>query len=368
MAVTSGQRVGEYVLDQLIGKGGFGQVWRARHHVWVDKLVAVKIPTDPSYLRDLQREGAFAPELEHINIVKALGFDPYAQIPYLAMEYVPGTSLRPLIEQKKLNVDQSIAIMQQLLAALKHAHAAGFVHRDIKPENLLINERTAKEGYAVPGLVKLSDFGLGAQARKVSAESIAMSMEVNSSEAKGLVGTLEYMAPEQRAVGTTVDGRADLYAAGVILFEMLTGQKPAGTDVPTDLNPNLPKWLDDVFRKAYTRVEKRFANAEEFSNALKGAQFAPPPMPPELKSTIPPKRGIAPPPIPPSIATPPTRVKGRCPSCRGTIGDKDQFCIHCGTQLVTQVRRCPSCGGYPEPDDRFCVLCGSELNIPVRSA
>jgi serine/threonine protein kinase len=361
MSVSSGQRVGEYVLDQLIGKGGFGQVWRARHHVWVDQLVAVKIPTDPNYLRDLQREGAFAPQLGHPNIVKAIGFDPYAQTPYLAMEYVPGTSLRPLIEQKKLAVTDAVAIMKQLLEALRHAHSVGFVHRDVKPENVLIHERALKEGFSTPATVKLSDFGLGSQSRKVSADSIVFSQRMDSPESKDIAGTLEYMSPEQRA-GDKLDGRADLYAAGVVLFEMLTGSKPAGTDVPSELNVNSPRWLDDVFRRAYTRLEKRFANAEDFLKALIEPKPEPPPLRP-VKSVM----GVPVPNVPPPLTNPAgPRVKGRCPSCRGGVGDKDQFCIHCGIQLVSQVRRCPSCGGYPETDDRFCVLCGSELGVPVR--
>ena len=84
---TSGQRVGEYLLDQKIGGGTFGEVWRAHHHVWVDQLVAIKIPTDSQYLRELQREGVAIHGLVHPNIVRAIGFDPYADPAYLTMEY-----------------------------------------------------------------------------------------------------------------------------------------------------------------------------------------------------------------------------------------------------------------------------------------
>src|SRR5471032_2827369 len=98
------QRIGEYVLEQKIAAGTFGEVWRAHHHVWVDQLVAIKIPTDPQYLRNLQREGVAIHGMIHPNIVRAIGFDPYAPVPYLVMEYVPGTSLRPLISAKSLSV------------------------------------------------------------------------------------------------------------------------------------------------------------------------------------------------------------------------------------------------------------------------
>ena len=98
------QRVGEYVLHERIAAGTFGEVWRARHHIWTDQDVAIKIPTDPQYLRNLQREGVAVHGLSHPNIVKAIGFDPYADPPYLTMEYIPGSSLRPLIQARTLSL------------------------------------------------------------------------------------------------------------------------------------------------------------------------------------------------------------------------------------------------------------------------
>src|SRR6476620_10877437 len=103
---SQGQRIGEYILDTRIGGGTFGEVWRAHHHVWIDQLVAIKIPTDSQYLRELQREGVAIHGLVHPNIVRAIGFDPYADPPYLTMEYVPGSSLRPVIKEMKLTIDQ----------------------------------------------------------------------------------------------------------------------------------------------------------------------------------------------------------------------------------------------------------------------
>src|SRR6476661_7399195 len=127
---SANQRISEYVLDERVGAGTFGEVWRAHHHVWVDRLVAVKIPTDPQYLRNLQREGVAVHGLQHANIVRAIGFDPYADPAYLAMEYVPGTSLRQLIQNKSLKLDDAVAVMRQILAGLGHAHKQNLVHRD----------------------------------------------------------------------------------------------------------------------------------------------------------------------------------------------------------------------------------------------
>ena len=139
------RRISEYVLVEKIGGGSFGEVWKAHHHVWTDQLVAIKIPTDGQYVRNLQREGAAIHGLIHPNIVRAMGFDPYADPPYLTMEYVPGTSLRPLIKGQQLSIDQSIAVMRQVLAGLDYAHDQGIVHQDVKPENILIHERACGE-------------------------------------------------------------------------------------------------------------------------------------------------------------------------------------------------------------------------------
>src|SRR5881227_3499250 len=122
---SANQRISEYVLDERIGAGTFGEVWRARHHVWGDQLVAIKIPTDAQYVRNLQHEGAAIHGLQHPNIVRAIGFDPYADPPYLTMEFVPGSSLRPLISAKQVTVMDAVAILRQVLAGLKYAHANG---------------------------------------------------------------------------------------------------------------------------------------------------------------------------------------------------------------------------------------------------
>lgn len=345
---TANQRVSEYVLDETLGRGTFGEVWKAHHHVWVDQFVGIKIPTDSQYVRNLQHEGVAIHGLVHPNIVRAIGFDPYADPPYLVMEYVPGCSLRPLIKERKLKPADAVAIMKQVLAGLGHAHSHGVVHRDVKPENVLIHQRAMDEGFGLEGGVKVTDFGLGRAAAATAVGSIVYSAEMGKQDSQ-IAGTLDYMSPEQRA-GGEVDGRSDIYACGVMLYELLTGERPAGTDVPSDLNPASPKSLDAVFRRSYARLEKRFATVEEFSAALVAG--SPPPLP-----------GRMPPPMPGHLPRTVGRSSGPavCPHCRRPIDGADQFCMHCGVQLVAEIRRCPKCGAYPDSADGFCIFCGEAL-------
>jgi serine/threonine-protein kinase len=368
---TANQRISEYVLDERIGGGTFGEVWRAHHHVWTDQFVAMKIPTDAQYVRNLQQEGAAIHGLMHANIVRAMGFDPYSDPPYLTMEYIPGTSLRPLIQKRSLTAPDAVAIMRQVLAGLSYAHTHGIVHRDVKPENILVHERALKEGFAADGVVKVTDFGLGRAATKTAVGSIMYSQDVDK-ESGQIAGTLDYMAPEQRS-GAELDARADLYACGVMLYELLTGERPAGTDLPSEINPQAPKYLDAVFKKSYARLDKRYTSADEFLKAL--SVVGPPPlsktvsMPPPLGATY----GGAKPPMPPLPMPPasgelggyftPITDGGRlvCQKCRQSVERGDQFCMHCGVRLAPVVRRCTKCGAYPDAADRYCMFCGETL-------
>jgi serine/threonine protein kinase len=276
-----------------------------------------------------------------------MGFDPYADPAYLTMEYIPGSSLRPLISSRSLQIPDAVAVLRQVLAGLKYAHANGLVHRDIKPENILVHERAKTDGYGAEGVVKVTDFGLGKAATTVGAQSIVYSASLNGAAGQEIAGSLDYMAPEQRS-GGNVDARADLYACGVVLYEMLTGERPAGTDVPSDLNKSVPKQLDDVFRRSYARLEKRFTSADEFIAAL-GAPSQPNKIVVQLPRIIPGEGSQA-------------GASRRCPSCHKEVDAHDQFCMHCGVQLVAQVRRCHKCGAYPDLADQYCIFCGETLS------
>ncbi len=376
------RRVGEWLLEDQIGGGAFGTVWRARHHVWADQLAAVKLPHNAEYVRALRREGVYAHRLDHPNIVRALGFDPFAEVPYLVMEHVPGTDLRRVLRDGPLSSANAMAVLSQVLAALSYAHTSGVHHLDIKPENILVHIASTDPsiGLGGAGVVKVTDFGLG-QADQAMArhhdptrqQSIVFSTDLSSEAGQKLAGSLDYMSPEQRR-GENIDGRADLYACGVLLFEMLTGERPAGTDVPSNLNKQVPAHLDEIFRRSYARLENRFKSADEFIEALgpagtrpgdrlvpvesKPGKWAVRNMDANLREAgFDPVAAHA---EAERLAGHPLSAAG-CPGCGGRTDAHDQFCMQCGKQLVNAVRRCGKCGAFPSPGDNFCMFCGHNL-------
>jgi eukaryotic-like serine/threonine-protein kinase len=346
-----GDRISEYVLDEQIGSGSFGQVWKAHHHIWGEELVAIKVPTDSQFVRNLQKEGLTIHGLKHPNIVQAIGLDPYADVPYLVMEYVNGPSLRDLIKEhpKGMPIQAAQKITIGILRALQDAHAHGVIHRDIKPENILINGGRTKPVEEIDaGDVKVTDFGLG-RAGQITTASIVQSGSLLSEEGRSVSGTLAYMAPEQRE-GGECDARTDLYAVGIVLFELVCGERPSGSDMPSHIREGLPSWVDLMYSRLYTRRERRFASSEEALRAIEAASV-PPIM---IRNARPVSAGTG------------QRSEGRdhmvCSSCQFVVEPGDNFCTGCGTQLVTKIRRCQKCDAFPAVEDKFCVFCGSPLS------
>ena len=342
LSPCEGDRINNYLLQKRVGAGSFGEVWRARHHVFND-TVAIKIPTDAQYVRNLQREGVAIHGLKHPNIVRAIDLDPYADPPYLIMEYVDGPSLRAVIDEKRSNfpIVAAVTIMRGILQALSAAHEGGFVHRDVKPANILLNEPPVDLADIGEQCVKVADFGLG-HVGGTTTQSIVQSGSHVTEEGRSIAGTIAYMSPEQKE-GKVVDARSDLYACGVILFEMLTGERPQGGDLPSSVRTSVPKQLDDVFSRCYTRLDRRFASAQHMLAALRETPMPPPP--------------------------PPANTAGcalTCPSCGKSVHRDDQFCIYCGQQLVASVPRCQACDAFVQASDRYCIVCGQDLRVLKR--
>lgn len=201
-----------YVLDAPIGRGGMGEVWRATDTV-LGRQVAVKTidlgrVTDESAAARFEREARVTAALSHPNVVTVHDTGVEGDTAYLVMELLPGPSLADRLQEGPLPVEDVVEVGRQVASALDAAHARGLVHRDIKPGNIVA---------AADGRVRVVDFGI-TQLGEAGAEQALTATHT-------VMGTAEYLAPEQ-ATGGRVDGRADLYALGCVLFALLTGEPP----------------------------------------------------------------------------------------------------------------------------------------------
>jgi len=212
-----------YRIEALLGQGGMGTVYRAEH-IHMRRTVALKvlhpeIAALEEFAARFEREAVAAGRIEHRNVAKATDFGRLDDGSfYLVIEYVKGASLRELIKQGPLAPATALEIARQVAEALQAAHRAGVVHRDLKPDNVMIAERDAQGCW-----VKVLDFGVA----KLAIDESSGGSPITRYGA--IIGTPEYMSPEQ-AGGGIVDHRADLYALGVILYEMLSGQPPFSGD------------------------------------------------------------------------------------------------------------------------------------------
>ncbi len=210
-----------YRIDALVGEGGMGRVYAAEH-VLMKKRLAVKIlrrelTTVPEVVARFEREAMAAASVDHPNVAAATDFGklPDGSV-FLVLEFVQGRSLRDEIAEGPMPIERALHIARQIAAGLGGAHLQGIVHRDLKPENVMLVERAGDVDF-----VKVLDFGIA----KVPVADVAAGKDQPITRAGMVFGTPEYMAPEQ-ALGQAVDGRADLYSLGVILFEMLAGVRP----------------------------------------------------------------------------------------------------------------------------------------------
>lgn len=214
---VAGDWVGLYQLLEPLGRGGFGEVWKAQPAGGA--AVALKIALGPQGKEGLAREAEIARRLSHPQIPAYIDEDLEHDPPYLVVSYARGASLRGALNAVgRMEAAEVVPLLLSLVAALAHCHSAGVIHRDLKPENLLVDE--------VSGTLQLLDFGLAAtDASLVDAERARISQSLESRGLSG--GTFEYMAPERRR-GEAGGAEADVYALGVILFESLSAQLPRG--------------------------------------------------------------------------------------------------------------------------------------------
>lgn len=262
-------KLGKYEIRRELGRGAMGIVYEG-FDPYIERIVALKT-VQKSIIDNSEAEEAFsrfrreaqaAGRLTHPNIVSVYEYGEDNDIAFIAMEFVTGKELKSFFDRgDRFPIKDSMQIMSQLLYALDYSHGHNVVHRDIKPANIVINE---------DGQVKVVDFGI---ARIESSELTQVGT---------VLGTPTYMSPEQ-FMGIGVDGRSDIYSAGVILYQFLTGERPFTGNIttimhkvlyqapvpPSTLNPDLPKALEDVVNKALAKKpEERFQTAAEFIKAL----------------------------------------------------------------------------------------------------
>jgi serine/threonine protein kinase len=279
-ALTAGARVGSYEVIDRLGAGGMGEVYRARD-IRLGRTVALKVlrvGADPELLHRLDREARAASALNHPNIVQIYDVGEAAGqtgAHYVVMEHVEGETLRRLVARGPLPISELLDLGAQLADGLAKAHRAGIVHRDVKPENLMVTPE---------GRLKILDFGL---AKLVVAPLGNMeareTLSRHGTEAGMLLGTLEYMSPEQ-ASGRPLDHRTDQFSVGLILHEMATGRPPFRRDTPAQvlaavierdpeplrrLRPDVPEALETLVTRCLQKdPARRFAKTDELAAAL----------------------------------------------------------------------------------------------------
>ena len=283
MPFSAGARLGPYEIISTLGRGGMGEVYKARDSR-LNRFVALKVlpdaaAFDPERRDRFEREARAIAALNHPYIVTIHSVETVEGVPLLTMELVEGRALSEMIPQGGLAVAEVLKIAIAVADAVAAAHQKGITHRDLKPGNVMVGEREHD------GRIKVLDFGL-AKLADASHDSPRARTTMPAAPATGegrILGTAAYMSPEQ-AEGKPVDPRSDLFSLGVMLYEMATGQRPFTGDTSisiissivkdtprpiTELNPSLPRDLGRIVRRALAKdPERRYQSAKDLRNDL----------------------------------------------------------------------------------------------------
>jgi serine/threonine protein kinase len=360
--METGKKVGSYIVEEPVGRGGMGVVYRGRHEK-LHRTVAIK-SINPRGAHDLrrmrhrfEREAYVQAQLDHPGVVKIYDYIVSEQTYFIVMEYVEGRSLAKLISDHPsgIGVDRALNLFEQILEAISYAHTftyrdeggathKGIVHRDLKPPNIMVTPDDR---------IKVTDFGI---VKLVGAEATDTS--------KIAYGSPRYVSPEQ-AGGEHLDQRSDIYSLGVILYEILTGETPFGgrsdekeswarSEIliahrekpprpPSELSASLDPAVEKVVLRALEKKpERRFATADEFLRALRRARGKEAGVPAAVKGV---------------------QTAGGGARITGTLGDTTDGITHDSyhTQPISS-ETCPACGAEVGGADEACASCGHDLS------
>jgi serine/threonine protein kinase len=325
-----GQRINNYEIVEQIGEGGMGAVYLARHPL-IDRKVAIKVlrasmAGDPSLVQRFFNEAKAADAIRHPNIIEVMdvGLLPDGTTPYLMMELLEGESLAQRLKRvQTMTPAEAISVAAQTAFAVGAAHAKGIIHRDLKPENLyLVPDPRAPGGLRV----KVLDFGIAKLRGTLSGNAV-------KTQTGALMGTPPYMSPEQcRGISGEVDQRTDVYALGIILYEMVCGAPPfvgegfgevlvmhltRPPEPPRARNPGVPPMLERIILRALAKnIDERFASMEDLQAALEGRL--------EVK-TLPAERTTGNPPERPSQESVHTRPTTTLSAAAGEVDESDDL-------------------------------------------
>lgn len=269
MAFMLGENIGPYRLVEQLGRGGMATVYKA-YHARLDRYVAIKalhpaFMEDPNFLARFQREARVVARLEHPNIVPIYDFAEHSERPYLVLKYVEGETLKARLLRKDISDKEIKDIFESVASALAYAHEQGILHRDVKPSNVLITE---------DGQIYLADFGL---ARIAQTGESTLSTDM-------MLGTPQYISPEQAKGVSDLDQGTDIYSLGVMMYEMLVGRVPFSADtpfsvihdhiysplpLPREVNPNISPTIERILLKALAKDrEDRYENVSLMREAF----------------------------------------------------------------------------------------------------
>jgi serine/threonine protein kinase len=354
-----GTTLGNYRILGTLGQGGMAKVYKA-YQENLEREVAIKVlppwyAADRNFVERFNLEARLVARLSHPNIVTVHDASEQNGHLYIVMQLIDGGTLKQRIDRLQFKGQvmeniEAVRIFNQLADALTYAHDQGIIHRDIKPVNVLMDRS---------GRPILSDFGIA---------KVLASTQLNLTHPGAGVGTPEYMSPEQ-CQGGPVDGRADIYALGIMLFEAMTGRTPFRGDnypalahshiyelppPPRSINPNISPAIEHIILTAIMKnPNQRYQRASDMAEALQRALLMNPP----LHSYQSASAEVLSTPINRPPASTPQPAQFACRNCHNLNKSQDRFCTRCGTSM----NQCTVCAENNPANNHFCRKCGRRL-------